>query len=71
MQKLTEFIKPKAAPVVGGLHPKICLSACASCAGQGKRTVNGVEWWCFSCGGSGTKVQHGGHVAPIAASAPR
>lgn len=63
MQKLAGFIRPTVATAAHQLYPKIDLSACVCCAGAGKRVVNGIEWWCFSCGGSGTKVQHGGLAA--------
>lgn len=46
-----------------GLHPLISLTSCRSCGGQGKRVINGVEWPCFSCKASGTKVQQSGSVA--------
>lgn len=60
MQKLNEFIKPKTA--AHHLYPKIDLSACRSCGGNGYRLINGIRWNCFSCTGSGTIVQHGGRV---------
>lgn len=38
------------------IYPLINLSACPRCEGKGRRTVNGVDYWCMNCGGSGTKV---------------
>lgn len=58
MEKLAGFIQPKApALAVHRLFPKINLSACRNCRGAGKRVINGVEWPCFNCAGSGTVTQ--------------